>query len=216
MGNTSEQQKDCYMCTHVLDDRKSNSLICMSDNIDHRMKFIEEGRYYAEKCRGFSNISTENKRIINNNVALRFVLAGKCEFTMVSGKTGAKIEYKLQKKASTKAGLEFIYFLNTKIGSDYVYCGILSYDESVGEFKFFKGQKGRLDNEHINVKSLLFVLNNLNKGITNLNIRIYHVGKCGRCSKKLTTPESIMTGLGPECSKKCGVPRVRVSKKDFN
>ena len=41
---------------------------------------------------------------------------------------------------------------------------------------------------------------------------VYHVGKCGKCGKKLTTPESILTGLGPTCSNKIGVPRVKINK----
>lgn len=34
---------------------------------------------------------------------------------------------------------------------------------------------------------------------------IRHSGRCGRCGRKLTTPESIDTGLGPECSAVLGV-----------
>ena len=30
-------------------------------------------------------------------------------------------------------------------------------------------------------------------------ILIYHSGRCGRCGRKLTDPESIRTGLGPVC-----------------
>lgn len=32
--------------------------------------------------------------------------------------------------------------------------------------------------------------------------RCHHEGKCGRCGRTLTTPESIERGLGPECAKK--------------
>ena len=33
-------------------------------------------------------------------------------------------------------------------------------------------------------------------------IKVYHSGKCGKCGKKLTTPESIKSGLGPYCGKR--------------
>lgn len=33
---------------------------------------------------------------------------------------------------------------------------------------------------------------------------IQHAGRCGRCGRLLTVPESIESGLGPECSKKGG------------
>ena len=32
-------------------------------------------------------------------------------------------------------------------------------------------------------------------------VRVLHSGSCGRCGRKLTVPESIDTGLGPECIK---------------
>jgi hypothetical protein len=28
---------------------------------------------------------------------------------------------------------------------------------------------------------------------------VHHSGRCGRCGRKLTVPESIKTGFGPEC-----------------
>jgi hypothetical protein len=31
--------------------------------------------------------------------------------------------------------------------------------------------------------------------------RVHHAGKCGRCGRTLTTPESCATGIGPECRK---------------
>lgn len=31
------------------------------------------------------------------------------------------------------------------------------------------------------------------------DIIVYHEGRCGRCGRKLTTPESIDRGFGPEC-----------------
>jgi hypothetical protein len=31
------------------------------------------------------------------------------------------------------------------------------------------------------------------------NLEIWHEGRCGRCGRKLTVPESIHNGYGPEC-----------------
>jgi hypothetical protein len=30
-------------------------------------------------------------------------------------------------------------------------------------------------------------------------VQVYHEGRCGRCGRKLTVPESIVTGFGPAC-----------------
>jgi hypothetical protein len=31
-------------------------------------------------------------------------------------------------------------------------------------------------------------------------LKVHHEGRCCRCGRKLTVPESIETGLGPECA----------------
>lgn len=31
---------------------------------------------------------------------------------------------------------------------------------------------------------------------------VWHEGRCGRCGRKLTVPESIETGIGPDCAKR--------------
>lgn len=33
-------------------------------------------------------------------------------------------------------------------------------------------------------------------------LEVYHHGRCGRCGRKLTDPDSIVQGMGPECRKK--------------
>jgi hypothetical protein len=33
---------------------------------------------------------------------------------------------------------------------------------------------------------------------------IWHEGRCGRCGRRLTVPESIESGYGPECIGKIG------------
>lgn len=32
--------------------------------------------------------------------------------------------------------------------------------------------------------------------------KLHHEGRCGRCGRKLTVPESVESGIGPECAKK--------------
>jgi hypothetical protein len=31
-------------------------------------------------------------------------------------------------------------------------------------------------------------------------LAVYHEGRCGACGRRLTTPESISSGLGPVCA----------------
>jgi hypothetical protein len=34
------------------------------------------------------------------------------------------------------------------------------------------------------------------------SVDVLHSGRCGRCGRTLTTPDSIERGLGPECAHK--------------
>jgi hypothetical protein len=43
---------------------------------------------------------------------------------------------------------------------------------------------------------------------------IWHEGRCGKCGRKLTVPESVATGFGPECSSRLGIDRVTVRSSD--
>ena len=36
----------------------------------------------------------------------------------------------------------------------------------------------------------------------------HHEGKCGKCGRKLTVPESIETGIGPKCAESLGIKSV--------
>ena len=38
--------------------------------------------------------------------------------------------------------------------------------------------------------------------ITEAGFDVHHEGKCGKCGRPLTVPESVKTGLGPICSGK--------------
>lgn len=35
---------------------------------------------------------------------------------------------------------------------------------------------------------------------------VHHEGKCGRCGRALTVPESIEIGIGPDCAEQMGIP----------
>ncbi len=151
--------------------------------------------------------------LISNEIALPFLLAGKCEVTIKSLQSGNHFTYNLKRKESTMEGTKYIYFVNVqKKGGDSVYAGIVFYDERNDVFCFNQGKKGQMGINNTEIKALIYVMNKLHYGHHHIDVEIYHCGKCGRCGKKLTTPESILTGLGPECARKCGVPHPKVKK----
>lgn len=204
-----KEARDCYMCDNSYIDELTGRVMCRAGYNE----YIEElGIKAAGYCEGYTSKINDRAGLLDNNKAIEFLLAGKSEFIAVSGRTGYKIKYKITRKESNKKddnASEYVYFIKTVVDNQEVYAGILYYDNKEQIFKFSRGQKGKLDIHHINIKSLLYIINNLYRGNSKLNVRIYHMGRCGRCGRALTTPESILTGLGPECAKMLGIPRVK-------
>ena len=218
MGRTKRSKRTCLDCriAEVIRHGGNTSTVeCNHNDTDKQILFGQAYLESAATCDSYRAIDQSAGAEVRLTEALRYILAGKSEFTFLSLKTDVRIRYKLQRKVAEQRGKkgqdEYIYFLNTFTDGEYKYAGVLFYDDVMRQFKFGRGQRGLLNYSHINIKSLLFVLNQLNIENYNLSLKVYHVGKCGRCGRKLTTPESILTGLGPECSKKAGVPRVKIS-----
>lgn len=143
-------------------------------------------------------------RITNCQAARGFALAGKAIFTLRSAATGARYTFKVR-KAKDKA----IFFVSCLYGSanesDYAYLGIVD-----GENCFRVTAKSRFTNDSPQARAFewtwrrLVTLAELPEAI-----EFWHEGRCGHCGRLLTVPESIASGIGPECAKKHGRPVFR-------
>jgi|688.fasta_scaffold00779_22 hypothetical protein len=123
--------------------------------------------------------------------AASFIFAGNATVTVVSKKTQARYTYRVRK---AKDGDTFFASLlagpNNEV--DYVYLGLAS------QRGVRLTAKSRMNADSLPVKALDFAIRNPNHA----DLEIHHEGRCGRCARKLTVPESIKTGLGPECAKR--------------
>jgi hypothetical protein len=130
---------------------------------------------------------------------LEFIKAGKAIFTVKNEETKNRFTYKVSKCKDKD-----IWFVSVLTGSDndndYTYIGTV-----FGEtFKLTKNSK--LNKDAISVRAFHWVWYNmvknnyLGKDMPE-NVKIYHEGRCGRCGRTLTVPESIESGFGPECVK---------------
>ena len=131
-----------------------------------------------------------------------YVLAGNATVTLVSGDTMRRFTYKIKRHKDHKE----LYFVNLLHGpdneKDYEYIGCYYSDSHV----CYPGKVYREREQYTwpaSVRAIAFLFSRLYTKPDNLHV--YHEGKCGRCGKKLTTPESIMRGLGPECYKIGGI-----------
>lgn len=139
--------------------------------------------------------------------ALRFIQAGRATFSLRSIRTGVHFTYKV-KQAKDNANLFFVSLLRGADNeSDYSYIGFIR----DGRW-FHGGRKSRASKEASSVIAFGWAWNRLNQGETP-ELEVYHACKCGACGRKLTTPESIATGLGPECSERLGVARAKLSRE---
>ena len=139
---------------------------------------------------------TTNVYIIDNDKALDFVLAGNATFTLVSKDTSRRFTYKMQ-RCKTNPHAYFVKLLygpdNT---SDYRYVGCY-FDDS----ETFHLVRHYRDSAEYTWPASIRAINYFLQHLGNLSNRfiVYHEGRCARCGRKLTTPDSIIDGIGPEC-----------------
>ncbi len=131
----------------------------------------------------------------------KFMLAGLATITVVSKKTGTRFTYKIKKKE----GSEDFWFVGLLNGPDnetnYTYMGHIALRQV---FTYFCGHtkvgaEAPSQTAFIYLCQALFRPGWANPEYRLAQIEVWHEGKCGRCGRKLTVPESIESGYGPEC-----------------
>lgn len=128
---------------------------------------------------------------LNHTEAYRFILGGKSFFTFLNPATGNRFTYKVVKHKT-----DDIYFVHV-LTSPEIYTFIGTYKN----FGFRYSQKSNLS---VNAQSVVvfdYVINRLSEDTLNSSVEIFHDGRCGRCGRQLTTPDSVQNGFGPECMK---------------
>lgn len=133
--------------------------------------------------------------------ALAFILAGNATITLRSEKTSTRYTYKI--KASKDGNLHFVSLMN---GSDNE--GSFQYMGLIRNGDYQHGRKSHITVDASCNKAFAWMFALLREGRIHDQLKIWHEGRCGRCGRKLTVPESIEQGLGPECVQH----RVDVSK----
>ena len=88
---------------------------------------------------------------------------------------------------------------------DYQYLGMLN--DTTGEARVTGKSKFTPDSVPVRLlnRVLAKVWANDHAAFQAHGFQLHHEGKCGCCKRRLTTPESIERGIGPECWKKMGL-----------
>lgn len=135
-------------------------------------------------------VSMENK--IKNE---KFFEGGKAIFT-VSNPSNVHYTYKISHKK------DMPYFVSLLNGPDnytnYVYLGVYNPQKKL----VYLTKKSKFQDASTPVKVIRWAIKKIsNHEDIPEGYKIQHEGKCCRCGRKLTTPESIENGIGPECIK---------------
>ena len=137
-------------------------------------------------------------QLIGRNAVEQFIFGGKATFTVESVKTENAFTYRVD--ASDTPGLFFVKLLaGPDNESNYVY---------LGTFRNGRYQHGKKSSVSPTAKSVLaieYFSRALAQPEMPSTLRIWHEGRCAHCQRKLTVPESIATGYGPDCSEKLGI-----------
>lgn len=156
----------------------------------------------------------QNGRLHYPGEIRKYVLGGNATFTL-RDQRGAWITWKVKSaKANSDANWSTqnqdrsLYFVSALTGSDnessYTYVGLLKQTEFDGyEFKLTRKSP---DPATIYPRKFREFWQLLEEGCqVHPRVEFWHEGACGMCGRKLTVPESIASGIGPECATKGGM-----------
>jgi len=131
------------------------------------------------------------------------MIAGMATGTFHNKNTGNRYTYKIMglKRINNQASKE-IWFVKVLSGADnesnYSFLGSIQ-RRADNKFFFKRSEKSRVTEDAISLKTFIWISHHLQEGTLPGHIGIWHAGKCGRCGRTLTVPESIQSGYGPEC-----------------
>lgn len=132
-----------------------------------------------------------------------FITSGNATGTLASQKSGMHFTYKFRAAKSDPN----LFFVSLLTGSDnekdFSYLGLLRVHAGSGHLGFNTTKKSCAGPLARSAMGLKWMLAKLNRGQDlGPSAKFQHEGRCGRCGRKLTHPESIESGLGPECATK--------------
>lgn len=144
---------------------------------------------------------------------MTYILGGNATFTLVSRVTGQRFTYKVKsaskdrdKNWSTGNQDRSTFFVSLLTGSDnensYRYLGLMK-AKQFGGFDFIQTAKSCAHKGSPSFDAFAYVWRMLDESAQwPSKVEFWHEGSCCRCGRKLTVPESVANGIGPECATK--------------
>jgi len=192
---------DAYMRDRQADgnfDGESAMFLVVYRNLEERLyglrlqaaeeKDAEEKMQYRPQTQVLFETTTDKLRA--------FLSAGSAVFTLESKKTDRHFTYRINSKPNNR-GEGYIYFCSVMTGGADKYSYMAVYDPENLSLVFTQKSNFSVKNE--SVRALLYFFDGLKAGKIPDDLNVYHAGRCGKCGKELTDPESIKLGVGPIC-----------------
>lgn len=125
-----------------------------------------------------------------------FFLAGNAVFTLKSLATGK--HYTFRAATQDKDLLTKMSWVSLLVRPDeYAYLGTVFTNDDIFQYKQTK--KSPPSSCH---RIMYWFIQQINAGEFPDTVEVIHEGRCGRCGRTLTHPDSIESGLGPVCRSK--------------
>ena len=133
------------------------------------------------------------------DVTVRFMLAGHAYVTFQSERTGTRFTYRIAqgtpRPGDSRPAPHFVAVLT---GPDhYEYLGTI-----FNRAAYAHGRKSRIGASALSNVAFTWVWAKLSAGKMPHDLGVWHEGRCGVCSRRLTTPASIERGLGDVCARR--------------
>ena len=135
-------------------------------------------------------------RLTTREQILNFVLAGNATFTIRNARTGNRFTYKVRQPK--KDAPHFVGLLaGPDNEADYQFLGSI-----FDGVRYCHGRRSAVSPSAQSAMAFAAFWGLVVSDRLPANLEVWHEGSCGKCGRKLTVPESIEAGLGPECARR--------------
>jgi hypothetical protein len=132
-----------------------------------------------------------------------FTLAGDATFTLVSEASGARFTYRVREPEQLRGNIT--HFVSVLTGSDNE--NAFSYLGQVRSLDCWQqGVKSKIGPGAPSARAFAYFWHQvMARGVMPSKLQFWHEGRCCACGRKLTVPDSLARGLGPDCAAKRGI-----------
>lgn len=148
-------------------------------------------------------------RILTAPLLNLHVQAGRSVLTVKSRATGERFTFRFS-RPDEEPGRARPVWASVLTGPDnescYEFLGTV-WPDGGAAFRYAHGRKSRFGSDAPSAKAVAWIARHLGARANALleKAEWWHEGRCGRCGRTLTVPESVETGFGPDCAKIVGL-----------